>query len=265
MCDSPEEGRLRKTTLRWAAGAYAERVSQVIENAGVCVIVPMFNESTSVADVVTDLRTSFSRVVCVDDGSTDDSAVVAAAAGATVVRHPVNLGQGAALQTGFMFALSDPDVGFLITFDADGQHRRVDAEAMLEIARQEDVDVVLGSRFLTAADVQVPPLRRLVLRAATRFTRATTGLDLTDTHNGLRVLSRRAVEVMDLTLDGMAHASQLLSRVAQHGLTYVEAPVTIAYTDYSRARGQSNANALNIAFDLTLERLRGQQASRTSR
>ena len=97
----------------------------------------------------------------------------------------------------------------------------------------------------------------MVLRAATTFTRATTGLDLTDTHNGLRVLSRHAVESLNLTLNGMAHASQLLSQVAARKLSYVEAPVTIAYTDYSRSRGQSNINGLNIAFDLALERLRG--------
>ena len=227
-------------------------------NSDVCVVVPMYNEAASVGAVVRDLRWSFSRIVCVDDGSSDDCARVAAEAGATVVRHPANLGQGAALQTGFTYALRDPEVAYLVTFDSDGQHRRVDAEAMVTTARNEGVDVVLGSRFLGDAEVEVPPLRRLVLRAATTFTRLSTGLDLTDTHNGLRVLRRRAVESMDLTLDGMAHASQLLSRIAQHRLSYVEAPVTIAYTDYSRSRGQSNVNALNIAFDLALERLRGQ-------
>ncbi len=226
-------------------------------NDDVCVVVPMFNEATSIGAVVADLHESFARVVCVDDGSADGSDLVAAAAGATVVRHPVNLGQGAALQTGFTFALTDSGVRHVITFDADGQHSRTDAERMLQVARDEQVDVVLGSRFLTRTGHDIPPLRRLVLRAATRFTRVTTGLDLTDTHNGLRVLSRSAVKGMDLTLDGMAHASQLLSQVARRKMTYVEAPVTIAYTEYSLSRGQSNVNALNIAFDLALERLRG--------
>lgn len=228
-------------------------------NADVCVVVPMFNEATSVGSVLRDLNPSFPRVVCVDDGSADDSADVAAAAGATVVRHPVNLGQGAALQTGFAFALTDPGVAHVITFDADGQHRRRDAVEMLETARRQGVDVVLGSRFLSPADVEVPQLRRLVLRAATTYTRRTTGLALTDTHNGLRVLSRRAVESLDLTLAGMAHASQLLGLIARHELSYVEAPVTIDYTDYSRSRGQSSLNALNIAFDLAVERMRGRR------
>ena len=128
---------------------------------------------------------------------------------------------------------------------------------MLRTAREDQVDVVLGSRFLTRSDDDVPPLRRLVLRAATHFTRLTSGLELTDTHNGLRVLSRRAVESVDLTLDGMAHASQLLNQIARQRLSYVEAPVTITYTEYSMARGQSNVNALNIVFDLAVERLRG--------
>jgi polyprenyl-phospho-N-acetylgalactosaminyl synthase len=226
--------------------------------ATVCVVVPMFNEATTIGAVVSELRQVFPNVVCVDDGSSDGCHDVARSAGATVVRHPVNLGQGAALQTGFAMALTDPEFAHVVTFDADGQHRVEDAHAMFSLAVSGDIDVVLGSRFLgQPGDVEIPALRRLVLHAATRFTRLTTGLDLTDTHNGLRVLSRRAVEAMHLTLNGMAHASQLLSQVAAARLSYVEAPVTIAYTDYSRAHGQSNANALNIAFDLAVERLRG--------
>jgi glycosyltransferase involved in cell wall biosynthesis len=217
----------------------------------------MYNEASSIGAVVGDLSLSFPRIVCVDDGSADGSGVVAAGAGATVVTHTVNLGQGAALQTGLQYALADPGTRYVVTFDADGQHQTADAIRMLEIARSEGVDVVLGSRFLAHSNADVPAARRFVLRAATKFTRATTGLDLTDTHNGLRVLSRHAAESLNLTLNGMAHASQLLSQVAARKLSYVEAPVTIAYTDYSRSRGQSNINGLNIAFDLALERLRG--------
>jgi glycosyltransferase involved in cell wall biosynthesis len=217
----------------------------------------MYNENIIIRAVVAELRQVFPVVVCVDDGSTDDSEAVATSAGAVVVRHPANLGQGAALQTGFEYALTNLGINHIVTFDADGQHQTADAVRMVEIARREGVDVVLGSRFLSRADADVPAARRLMLRVATKFTRATTGLDLTDTHNGLRVLSRHAAESLNLTLNGMAHASQLLSQVAVRKLSYVEAPVTIAYTEYSRSRGQSNINGLNIAFDLALERLRG--------
>jgi polyprenyl-phospho-N-acetylgalactosaminyl synthase len=228
---------------------------QVVKHADVTVVVPAYNEEARVAVVVSALRMSFGRVVVVDDGSADGTAELAAAAGATVVRHPSNLGQGAALQTGFAYALSDPDMRYVITFDSDGQHRVEDAVSLLATARETGVDVVLGSRFLTP-DNTVPTARRLVLRAGIAFTRATTRLGVTDTHNGLRVLSRRAAQQIDLTLSDMAHASQLLGLIARRGLSWTEAPVVIDYEDETRRRGQSNVNALNIVFDLALERLR---------
>lgn len=223
----------------------------------VVVVVRMFNEAPSVGTVVAQLRERFDHVVCVDDGSVDGSAEVARAAGATVVRHPVNLGGGAALQTGLAYALRKPQMRRVITFDADGQHNVADAVRLLDAAEADDLDVVLGSRFLNTPAVNMPWARRTLLRAATVFTRLTTNLNLTDTHNGLRVLSRSTVAGLELTLDGMAYASQLLAHVADRGLTYAEVPVTIEYTEYSLSRGQSNLNAVNIVFDLALERLRG--------
>ena len=226
------------------------------QHAGATVVVPAFNEAARVATVVADLRTRFDTVVVVDDGSADATGDLARAAGARVVRHPGNLGQGAALQTGFAFALTDPAMQHVITFDSDGQHRVDDAVALLAVARETGVDVVLGSRFLTPDAVAVPRARRAVLRAGIAFTRATTRLPVTDTHNGLRILNRRAVEAIDLTLSDMAHASQLLGLIARRGLTWTEAPVVIDYADETRRRGQSNVNALNIVFDLAIERIR---------
>jgi glycosyltransferase involved in cell wall biosynthesis len=225
-------------------------------NSDVVVVVPALNEANSVGHVVTGLRQHFPHVICVDDGSCDDTSRAARVSGATVLRHPRNLGQGAALQTGFAHAMSLPAVKWVITFDSDGQHRVPDALRLLEVARLHQVDVVLGSRFLQGRP-EAPPLRRALLRAGIVFTRLTTRMHLTDTHNGLRVLSRRAVESMNLTLSDMAHASQMLGRIARHQLRWVEAPVTIDYTTYSRSRGQSNLNALNIVFDLAVERMRG--------
>lgn len=226
-----------------------------VHNDDVTVVVPALNEEARVATVVSGLRTEFGRVVVVDDGSTDRTAELARAAGAHVVSHPDNLGQGAALQTGFAYALTDPGTRFIITFDSDGQHRIEDALALLATARETGVDVVLGSRFL-APGTEVPRARKAVLRAGIAFTRVTTRLAVTDTHNGLRVLNRHAAEQIDLTLSDMAHASQLLGLIAKRGLSWTEAPVVIDYADETRRRGQSNVNALNIVFDLALERLR---------
>jgi glycosyltransferase involved in cell wall biosynthesis len=226
-----------------------------VRHADTTVVVPAYNEEARVAAVVTALRTAFEHVVVVDDGSADRTSELARAAGARVVRHPSNLGQGAALQTGFSYALTDPGMRFVVTFDSDGQHRLEDALLLLETARESGVDVVLGSRFLSS-QTQVPGARHAVLRAGIAFTRATTRMRVTDTHNGLRVLTRHAVEQIDLTLADMAHASQLLGLIARRGLSWTEAPVVIDYADATRRRGQSNVNALNIVFDLALERVR---------
>jgi polyprenyl-phospho-N-acetylgalactosaminyl synthase len=222
----------------------------------VCVLVPMYNEVTVVGSVIEELRQHFSHVVCVDDGSTDGSSAVAREAGARVLRHPVNLGAGAAMRTGFEYVLRDPRVQVAVTCDADGQHRVVDAVRLAQRALVGDVDVVLGSRFLADSNTTVPGARRLLLKAATVFTRLTTRLDITDTHNGLRAFGRRAVECTDVTLRGMAHASQVLAAIPEHGLSYVEEPVHIAYTEYSLGKGQRGLNAFNILCDLAVHQMR---------
>ena len=224
----------------------------------VCVIVPVYNEAQTVATTVSDLLEHFAHVVCVDDGSRDGSADLARAAGATVLRHVINQGQGAALRTGFDHVLRHTSAAYVVTFDADAQHLVEDARRMVERARAEDVDVVLASRF-TGTTEQMPLLRELILRAAVRFTRMTSRLEVTDTHNGLRVLSRHAIGRIDLRMPRMAYASELLDAIVPAGLTYVEEPVTVIYTDYSRAKGQRNSNAFNILFDLAVRRLRAAQ------
>ena len=217
-------------------------------------VVPLYNEAGVIGDVVRDARDHFAKIVCVDDGSSDDSAERAAAAGAVVVRHPVNLGQGAALQTGLEYALSDPGMRWAVTFDADGQHQVADVLVMLEQARRDDLDVVFGSRFLDERS-QPSRLKKLVLRTAVAYTNLTTGTRLTDAHNGLRLLRRPVAEKLDITQNGMAHASEIVAQVGAMTLdgrpvAYAEAPVHILYTDYSRSKGQSLWNAVNILAEL---------------
>jgi glycosyltransferase involved in cell wall biosynthesis len=223
--------------------------------ARAAVVIPMYNEAAVIGDVVRTVRERFGRVVCVDDGSSDESGGLARAAGADVVRHPVNLGQGAALETGIRRALRDPSTQYVVTFDADGQHSVEDAASMVAAARDLGVQVVLGSRFL--GDMEgASGHRRALLRMAVRYTRATTGLEITDAHNGLRVFRRDAAARLRFRLHGMSHASEVLSVVARQGWSYVEHPTTVTYTDYSRAKGQRSYNALNIIYDLAFNRLR---------
>ncbi|MCW2782222.1 MAG: hypothetical protein JWR35_2671 [Marmoricola sp.] len=224
-------------------------------SSDVCVIVPVFNEATVVGAVVAGLLEVFPHVVCVDDGSTDGSADVARSAGAIVLHHPINLGQGAALQTGFDYVLRYTSATYCVTFDADGQHRIEDAARMVDKARNTGADVVLASRFLGTTK-NMPMLRRLMVRGGVWFTRRTAHIDVSDTHNGLRVLTRPALQRIRLKMPRMAHASELLNAITHNGLSYVEEPVDIIYTEYSLAKGQSMMNSVNIVFDLAAERLR---------
>jgi polyprenyl-phospho-N-acetylgalactosaminyl synthase len=227
-----------------------------VQHGDTWVVVPVFREEAVVGPVVAGLREVFRHVVCVDDGSPDASAAIAEAAGARVVRHPVNLGQGAALQTGIEFALLDPGCRHIVTFDADGQHRVADAVRMVELLRTGSYDVVLGSRFLGDA-TGLTTGRRLLLRTAAAVTRVTAGIAVTDAHNGLRALTRDFAERLDITMAGMAHASEITEAVGRLGARWTEVPVTIDYTDYSRAKGQRSINSVNIAFDLSVHQLFG--------
>lgn len=221
----------------------------------VWLVVPLYNEGAVIADVVTDARRTFANIVCVDDGSHDDSAEQAQRAGAVVVRHPVNLGQGAALQTGIDYAKTDPRMRYVVTYDADGQHQISDVVAMVDRARATDLQVVFGSRFLNDDHVSATGLKKLVLKAAVAFTNATTHTKLTDAHNGLRVLRRDVVDQLEITQNRMAHASEIVNeigamRIDGKPVHYAEMPVHILYTDYSKSKGQSLWNAVNILVEL---------------
>jgi glycosyltransferase involved in cell wall biosynthesis len=222
-------------------------------NDSIWVVIPAFGEATVIRGVVAHVRTRCSHVVVIDDCSGDATAAEALAAGAHVLRHPVNLGQGAALQTGIDYALA-AGADYVLTFDADGQHDVADLPVLLDAQRRTGADVVLGSRFLGRADA-IPPHRRALLHAARFFTWATAGLRLTDAHNGYRLLTREAAQRIRLRQNRMAHASEIVEQIRAAGLRWTEAPVTIRYTDYSLAKGQRSSAAVRIVVDLLVARL----------
>lgn len=217
------------------------------------VIIPMFNEGAVIRRVAREVLMAFPNLVVVDDGSTDDALEQSARAGATVLRHPINLGQGAALQTGIKYALQR-GADYIVTFDADGQHQVKDAVAMLDMLQKENFDVVLGSRFI-GTTIGMSFGRRLLLKAAIIYTKITTGLNLTDAHNGLRVFSRTAAMNINIRQNRMAHASEILEQISVKKMRYVEYGNTIRYTDYSKLKGQKPSNAINIIVDLMVGRL----------
>ncbi len=220
---------------------------------GVYIVVPAYNEAAAVYDVVRELRSRYPNVVVIDDGSPDATSAEAQRAGATVLRHVLNRGQGAALQTGIDFSVRrGADV--IVTFDADGQHRVEDIDRLIAALDKENADIAIGSRFLELRS-NVPALRRMMLRLATLFMRTTSGLALTDAHNGLRAMRRVAAEQIHLTIDGMAHASEIVDQIYRLHLRVTEVPVVIHYSEYSLKKGQSSLAAFRIAFDYLMKRI----------
>lgn len=217
-------------------------------------VVAAYNEGPQVGGVVRRARAVFSNIVVVDDGSGDGTGEAAWRSGATLVTHPINLGQGAALRTGMDYALAR-GARYIVTFDADGQHRAEDAATMVRRLAESGADVALGSRFLGSAE-NMPSARRLLLRAATVFTRATTGLQVTDAHNGLRAFTADAARRIRIRQNRMAHASEILEEIARQELAYIEVPMVVAYTEYSLSKGQTGFGAFNVLLDLLLARLR---------
>jgi polyprenyl-phospho-N-acetylgalactosaminyl synthase len=218
------------------------------ETRNVWIVVPAFNEAGMIGEVIADLRSVFSNVVCVDDGSRDDTGEVALRAGAHLVRHPVNLGQGAAIQTGVEYARRQPGAQVFATFDADGQHRVKDLVMMIDRLGAGDVDVVIGTRF--GQGVSRPPLlKRVVLQTATRLSPRGRKLGLTDTNNGLRVFNKTVADGLDITMNGMSHATEFIMLIAENRWRVAEEPVEVLYTEYSQSKGQPLLNGVNIIFD----------------
>jgi glycosyltransferase involved in cell wall biosynthesis len=229
----------------------AKAISRGAKNPDVWIVIPLYNEAPVIGHVIDELKAVFSNVVCIDDGSSDGSGEIAKAHGARVIKHPINLGQGAALQTGISYAREQADAKYIVTFDADGQHRIDDALGMLDLARAKNLGVVFGSRFL---DDRTNPgfAKKVVLKTAVWVTNQTTGMKLTDAHNGLRVLSVEAAKGINLQQDRMAHATEIVVQIGRTKLPWQEFPVEVIYTDYSKAKGQSLLNSVNILFDLTV-------------
>ena len=209
------------------------------------IVIAAFNEANVIADVVSAVLREGWSVVVVDDGSRDDTAARAKAVGARVVRHSINLGQGAALQTGIDFALRR-GAHNLITFDADGQHSVEDIPKI--VAALDEVEIALGSRFLGSVE-GVSPERLRLLRAAVKVSNRLSGLKLSDAHCGLRGFRASAASQLRIKQDRMAHASELLHKIRASKLSFVEVPITIRYTKHSTAKGQSGFEAIRILFD----------------
>jgi glycosyltransferase involved in cell wall biosynthesis len=226
-------------------------IKRPIEPGRVAVVVSAYNEAEVLGALLDELVAAGYRGVVVDDGSNDATAAIAARYPVDLLRHPVNLGAGAAVQTGVEHAAT-LDVDAVVTIDGDGQHPVEEIAALAAPVLAGEVDVVFGSRFLDRKADRMPRGRRWMLKLAIGFTRATSGLNLTDTHNGMRAFSMPAARRLALVQNGFAYCSEVVHWVARSGLRWSEAPVRVRYTDYSLRKGQSVWSLFNILWDLLM-------------
>jgi glycosyltransferase involved in cell wall biosynthesis len=222
----------------------------------VWLVIPAYNEDQVISDVLDGLAPLGYSLVVIDDGSKDSTYEKACGHSAHVCRHAINLGQGASIQTGISYALKH-GASYIITFDADGQHSTNDIPAFISVLESGKFEIALGSRFVAGGKAEnIPPAKRALLYLATLFTRVTSGLNISDTHNGFRGFTRNAAMQLRITQNRMAHGSQILSEIARTGLPYTEVPVHIHYTEYSMAKGQKMSNSFNILWESLTGKLR---------
>lgn len=231
------------------------RVSSKSERKAIFVIIPAYNESSQLAPVLESVVEEGYTVVVVDDGSSDDTTDVARSFPVHLLRHPINLGQGAALETGMTYARRK-GASVAVHFDADGQHDARQIKELTAPIEKGETDVVLGSRFLRKSDMLlVPRGRRVALQVGRIVSGMLTNVWLRDTHNGFRALSRTALEKIRLQEKGFGHATEILDQIRRHQLRHVEMPATVQYSEYSMQKGQATANGFSILVDLLVWKL----------
>lgn len=216
------------------------------------IIVPSYNEEKVIRTTILELLGANYKVIVVDDASEDDTYTQLQDLEIHYIKHRINLGQGAALQTGMDYA-KKIGAELVVHFDADGQHNVEDLKQLIHPILNDEADIVLGSRF--QSQNQIPFFRKILLKQAIWINGLLTGLWLSDAHNGLRALNKKALEKIELKENGMAHATEILMEIRSHRLRYREVPVHIHYSSYSQAKGQSIWNAFNILSDILLRKL----------
>ena len=224
------------------------------DTKSIFVIIPCYNEASVIRKTVEEVLEKGYSIVIVDDCSKDNSKKQLLGLPVYYLRHRVNMGQGAALQTGIDFA-KKKGAKYFVTFDADGQHDSNDIPGMVAFLEKENADIVFGSRFLPGAKTNVSRSRSFALNMGRYINYFISGIMLSDSFNGLRLLSGKAAEKIRITENRMAHPAEVMMLTAARKLKYVEYPVAIHYSDYSKGKGLKNKDGIKILFEIFLYKI----------
>ena len=221
-------------------------------NSDCLLLIPAFNEEGRIGQVIHNCKSYFSSILVVDDGSNDNTNKEANSAGPElIIKHCINCGQGTALKTGIKYFLNQKEKKYLVTFDADGQHSPADANKMVKFAVDESADIVFGTRFNKSNNnSKIPIKRKVLLQLARLYERIFFQIKLTDSHNGLRVISKNACrKLININSSSMAHATEIASILSKSEFKIHELPCTILY-DVNNKKSQSIFTSMNIISDL---------------
>tara|TARA_B100001063_G_scaffold198983_1_gene191682 strand:+ start:844 stop:1536 length:693 start_codon:yes stop_codon:yes gene_type:complete len=223
----------------------------------ISIVIPVYNESIVVKNVIEELRKKrpYDNIIAVNDGSSDNSLeILLSINDIYVLSHDINLGQGAALQTGIEMARK-LDSKYVVTFDSDGQHSVDDIEKFYNEIESKNLDIVIGSRFLKGSNSNITTFKRFFLKLSTLFTLMVSQIKLTDSHNGFRIINIKNNPNFEIRHNGMSHASEIVDLIKILKMKYAEKECTILYTDYSKEKGQSLWNSINIVLEIFIQRL----------
>ena len=212
-------------------------------------VIPAYNESRHIAEVVGAVRPYVDIVIVVDDGSTDDTGALAQVQGATVIRHRSNCGAGAATMTGLSAARR---MGFsiAITIDADGQHDPKDIPRMLELLRADKADLVMGDRF--AKRNEIPLIRRIFNAIGNLLTFIVTGLYFSDSQCGFKSFGPKALSQVELRMHGFEFCTEIVREAAKYRWRVINIPIKVMYSAYTMAKGQSFSSGVRTAMKILL-------------
>jgi glycosyltransferase involved in cell wall biosynthesis len=214
----------------------------------ICVI-PAWNEAKHIVRVIEKLKDKVDQIIVVDDHSSDDTYTLAQAAGAFVLRHPINRGQGASLQTGSDQALK-MGADIIVHFDADDQFSATEIKDIIAPILNNEADVVFGSRFLGKKS-NLPYTKKYIIHPLARLINHLLGAHTSDPQSGFRAYSKEVAKSFRIENNGMAHCSEILIKISNSNWRIKEVPITVTYHEY----GQKFSGGFRILKDLFISHL----------